>query len=225
MALIETTSGSIPDQESGVTVTIGNNRIESGADGYQDGYMSRTWHGPVTPDMADITVTSSHKGISWGALYHTFTQNLDDVESSGNGIQLKRTLWRVVTDAQDERLEELTPGTMLRMGDRIKIKLEFTADRTHEFLQLKSERAASLEPVSTDAGYTYNPNQDMRYYRSPTNTSDDLYIERLEPGSYTIEYDLYVQKTGTYSMGLATIRCLYAPAYRAIAPNTPITVE
>lgn len=225
MALLETASGSLPDNRSTITVTVGNDRIESGTDGNKDGYMSRTWNGPVTPDKADIRVSSSYKGISWGALYHTFTQNLDDVENSGNGMQLKRTLWRIVTDAQGERLEEVTPGTILHMGDRVKVRLNLTLDRNYEYLQLKSERAASMEPVSTAAGYTYNLTNDILYYRAPTNTSDDLYIERLESGSYTIEYDLYVQKTGTYSMGLATIRCLYAPAYRAITPNTVITAE
>lgn len=225
MALLETASGSLPDDISDVTVTVGNDRIKSGTHGNEDGYMSRTWNGPVTPDKSVITVSSSHKGISWGALYHTFTQNLEDVKNSGNGMQLKRTLWRIVTDAQGERLEEVTAGTMLRKGDRIKVKLDLTLDRTYEYLQLKSERAASMEPVSTDAGYTYNLTHDILYYRAPTNSSDDLYIERLESGSYTIEYDLYVQKTGTYSMGLATIQCLYAPAYRAITPNTTLTVE
>ena len=225
MALLETANGSMPDDQSTITVTVGNDRIESGTDGNKDGYMSRTWNGPVSPDKGAITVSSSNKGISWGALYHTFTQNLNDVENSGNGMQLKRTLWRIASDAQGERLEEVTPGTILHMGDRIKVRLELTLDRTYEYLQLKSERAASMEPVSTNAGYTYNLTHDILYYRAPTNTSDDLYIERLESGSYTIEYDLYVQKTGTYSMGLATIQCLYAPAYRAITPNTNLTVE
>ena len=225
MALLETASGSLPDDISDVTVTVGNDRIKSGTDSNKDGYMSRTWNGPVTPDKSVITVSSSHKGISWGALYHTFTQNLEDVKNSGNGMQLKRTLWRVVTDSQGERLEEVTAGKMLHKGDRIKVKLDLTLDRTYEYLQLKSERAASMEPVSTDAGYTYNLMHDILYYRAPTNTSDDLYIERLESGSYTIEYDLYIQKTGTYSMGLATIQCLYAPAYRAITPNTILQVE
>jgi uncharacterized protein YfaS (alpha-2-macroglobulin family) len=225
MALLETASGSLPDDISDVTVTVGNDRIKSGTHGNEDGYMSRTWNGPVTPDKSVITVSSSHKGMSWGALYHTFTQNLADVKNSGNGMQLKRTLWRILSDAQGERLEEVTPCTMLHKGDRIKVKLDLTLDRTYEYLQLKSERAASMEPVSTDAGYTYNFTHDILYYRAPTNTSDDLYIERLESGSYTIEYDLYVQKTGTYSMGLATIQCLYAPAYRALTPNTTLTVE
>ena len=225
MALLETASGSLPDDISDVTVTVGNDRIKSGTHGNEDGYMSRTWNGPVTPDKSVITVSSSHKGMSWGALYHTFTQNLADVKNSGNGMLLKRTLWRIVSDAQGERLEEVTPGTMLHKGDRIKVKLDLTLDRTYEYLQLKSERAASMEPISTDAGYTYNLTHDILYYRAPTNTSDDLYIERLESGSYTIEYDLYVQKTGTYSMGLATIQCLYAPAYRAITPNTILQVE
>ena len=225
MALIETASGSLPDNRSAVSVTIGNDRIKSGTDGNEDGYMSRTWNGPVTPDKSVITISSTHKGISWGALYHTFTQDLDDVEDSGNGMQLKRTLWRVVSDTRGERLEEIAPTTILHKGERIKVRLELTLDRTFECLELKSERAASLEPVSTDAGYTYNLTHDILYYRAPTNTSDNLYIDRLEPGTYTIEYDLYAQKTGTYSMGLATVRCFYAPAYRAITPNTIIKVE
>ncbi len=225
MALLETASGSLPDNRSAVTVTVGNDRIESGTDGNEDGYMSRTWNGPVTPDKSVLTVSSTHEGISWGALYHTFTQDLDDVEDSGNGMQLKRTLWRVVSDTRGERLEEITPTTILHKGERIKVRLELTLDRTFECLELKSERAASLEPVSTDAGYTYNLTHDILYYRAPTNTSDNLYIDRLEPGTYTIEYDLYAQKTGTYSMGLATVRCFYAPAYRAITPNTIIKVE
>ena len=222
MALLETASGSLPDADSHITVTVGGERIDSKTDGDTDGYMSRTWNGPVTPDKAEITVTSTAKGISWGALYHTFTQNLDDVESSSNGMTLKRTLYRIIRDSQGERLEEITPGTRLNKGDRMKVKLSLTTDRTYEYLQLKSGRAASLEPVSTDAGYTYNITNDILYYRAPTNTSDDLYIERLEPGTYTIEYDLYVQRSGLFSMGTATIRCLYAPSYRAITKNVKL---
>lgn len=225
MALLETASGSLPTQDSRITVTIGNERIDSKTHGDNDGYMSRTWNGPVSPDKAEITVTSTAKGMSWGALYHTFTQNLDDVESSSNGMTLKRTLYRIIRDTQGEHLEEITPVTRLNKGDRIKVKLSLTTGRTYEYLQLKSERAASLEPVSTDAGYTYNLTHDILYYSAPTNTSDDLYIERLEPGSYTIEYDLYVQRSGRFSMGTATIQCLYAPAYRATTSNATISVE
>lgn len=225
MALLETSSGSLPSKDSRITVTVGNERIDSKSHGDKDGYMSRSWSGPVSPDKAEITVTSTTNGMSWGALYHTFTQNLDDIENSGNGMQLKRTLYRIIRDAQGERLEELTPGTKLNKGDRIKVRLSLTTDRTFEYLQLKSDRAASLEPVSTDAGYTYNLTHDILYYRAPTNTSDDLYIELLEPGSYTIEYDLYVQRSGSFRMGTATIQCLYAPSYRSITPNITITTE
>lgn len=225
MALLETSSGSLPQAGSGVTVTIGNERIESAAHGNDDGYMSRTWSGPVSPDKAVITVTNHSQGMSWGALYHTFTQDLADVEQSGNGMHLERTLYRIVKDTQGEHLEEITPGTTLSKGDRIKVKLNLSTDRTYEYVRLRSQRAASLEPVSTKAEYTYNITRDLLYYWAPANTSDDLYIERLEKGTYSIEYELYVQKSGTFSMGLATIECLYAPAYRAIAPNTVLNCQ
>ena len=41
----------------------------------------------------------------------------------------------------------------------------------------------------------------------------------------TLGETFYVQKSGTFSMGLATIECLYAPAYRAIAPNTVLNCQ
>ena len=225
MALIETRSGAIHGTPAEVTVKVGNETIKPQTSDKEAGYMTRIWNGPVSPDKARITVTGKSDGISWGTLYHTFTQQLDHVEDNGSGMQLQRTLWHVVRNAQGEHLEEITPATILHQGDRIRVTLKFTLDRTFDFLQIKSSRASSLEPVSTQAGHRHNDTDRFDYYMAPANTSDDIYMEHLEEGTYMIGYDLFVQKSGRYRIGTATIQSLYAPSFRAITTSPVINVE
>jgi uncharacterized protein YfaS (alpha-2-macroglobulin family) len=170
-------------------------------------------------------VDSKTPGISWGAVYRSFTDEMDKVEHSENGMSLKRTVWRVVRASDGDRLEEVKPGTKLRVGDRLKIQFDLTTDRNLEYLQLSDMRAATMEPVSTAAGYSYNWRDDIGYYAAPGNTRNVFYIDRLSKGSYRIEYEVNVQKPGRFQEGIAVMQCLYAPAFRATTTSATITVE
>ena len=113
----------------------------------------------------------------------------------------------------------------MQYGGRCNLFKAFTLCVTFDFLQIKSSRASSLEPVSTHAGHRHNDTDRFDYYMAPANTSDDIYMEHLEEGTYTIEYDLFVQKSGRYRVGTATIQSLYAPSFRAITTSPIINVE
>ena len=189
------------------------------------GYTTHIWEGPIGRDKADVTVESKTPGISWGAVYRSFTEEMDKVEHSENGMTLKRTVWRMVKGADGDRLEEVKQGTKLRVGDRLKIQFDLTTDRNLEYLQLSDMRAATMEPVSTAAGYSYNWRDDIGYYAAPGNTRNVFYIDRLSKGSYRIEYEVNVQKPGRFQEGIAVIQCLYAPAFRATTTSATITVE
>ena len=140
-------------------------------------------------------------------------------------MSLKRTIWRVVHGAEGDLLEEVKPGTILHVGDRLKIQFELTTDRNLEYLQLADMRAATVEPVSTRAGYSYNWHDDIGYYAAPGNTRNVFYIDRLSKGSYVIEYEVNVQKPGRFTVGNAVMQCLYAPAFRATTKSATLTVE
>jgi uncharacterized protein YfaS (alpha-2-macroglobulin family) len=170
-------------------------------------------------------VESKSPGISWGALYRSFTEEMEKVEHQENGISLKRTVWRVVSGPEGDRLEEVRPEVKLNVGDRVRIRFDLTIDRTMEYLQLSDMRAATFEPVSTAAGYIYNLRDDIGYYVAPGNTRNVFYIDRLNKGSYRIEYEVNVQKPGRFQGGIAVMQCLYAPAFRATTASTVITVE
>ena len=208
-----------------ITIYVGQEAIQCGTSKATAGYTSQTWTGLVSSDKADIVIESKTDGISWGAVYRTFTEVLDKVEHQENGMSLKRTIWRVIHGTDGDRLEQVKPGTKLHVGDLVKIRFDLTTDRNLEYLQLSDMRAATFEPASTRAGYIYNWRDDIGYYIAPGNTRSVFYIDRLSKGSYVIEYDVNVQKPGRFTVGNAVMQCLYAPAFRATTSSAVIEVE
>ena len=213
------------ESDPDITIYVGKDAVKASDTRATAGYTTQSWQGPVSRDKASITVDSKTPGISWGAVYRSFTEELDKVEHSENGMTLKRTIWRVVHGANGDRLEEVKPDTKLHVGDRLKIQFELTIDRNMEYLQLADMRAATVEPVSTRAGYSYNWRDDIGYYAAPGNTRNVFYIDRLSKGSYVIEYEVNVQKPGRFTVGNAVMQCLYAPAFRATTTSAVITVD
>ena len=213
------------ESDPDITIYVGKDAIQASTSKATAGYTTQTWQGPISRDKANVTVDAKTPGISWGAVYRTFTEELDKVEHHENGMSLKRTIWRVIHGTDGDRLEEVKPATVLHVGDRVRIKFELETDRNLEYLQLADMRAATFEPVSTRGGYTYNWRDDIGYYTAPGNTRNVFYIDRLSKGSYAIEYEVKVQKPGRFTVGNAVMQCLYAPAFRATTTSAVITVE
>ena len=224
-ALMATGGNTMLESDPDITICVGADAVKASTSKATAGYTSHTWDGPISRTAATITVDAKTPGISWGAIYRTFTEDIDKVEHSENGMTLKRTIWRVIHGADADRLEEVKAGTRLHVGDRLKIQFELTTDRNLEYLQLSDSRAATVEPVSTHAGYTYNWRDDIGYYAAPGNTRNVFYIDRLSKGSYVIEYEVNVQKPGRFTVGNAVMQCLYAPAFRATTTSATLTVD
>ena len=224
-ALMATGGNAQLQSDPDITIYVGKDVVKASTSKATAGYTTKIWQGPIGRDKADITVDSKTDGISWGAVYRSFTEEIDKIEHTENGMTLKRTIWRVVRGADGDRLEEVKSGTVLHVGDRLKIQFELTTDRNLEYLQLSDMRAATVEPVSTRAGYSYNWHDDIGYYSAPGNSRNVFYIDRLSKGSYVIEYEVNVQKPGRFTVGNAVMQCLYAPAFRATTTSQAITIK
>lgn len=224
-ALLAIGGGTQLESDPDITIYVGKDAIKASTNRATAGYTTQTWQGPISRDKADITIDARTEGISWGAIYRTFTEQLDKIEHQENGMQLKRTIWRVNSTAQGDRLEEVGPHTRLHVGDRLRIRFDLETDRNLEYLQLSDMRAATMEPLSTHAGYTYYWRYGIGCYTAPGNTRNVFYIDRLDKGTYMIEYDVKLQKPGRYTVGNAVMQCLYAPAFRATTTSATITVE
>ena len=174
-----------------------------------EGYRTQRWAGPALDSIialndSTITLRKETSGIAWGAVYFQYTDDMDKIPASESGITLKRTY--LYMNNQEAP----------KVGDRVRVRIEITCDRTMEYLELIDSRPSCVEPVSTQSGWGWN--QGLSYYVEVKNTATHCYINRLEKGSYVVEYDIFVTNPGTFLAGPVTMQCLYAPEFRATAP-------
>jgi len=108
-------------------------------------------------------------------------------------------------------LKPVNEETVLAVGDRVIVRLDFSTDRKMEYVHLKDNRAAAFEPENVISGNSYQGG--VSYYQSTHDTSTDFFIEHMPVGNYTVEYSLNVTHSGTFSNGVATLQCMYAPEF------------
>ncbi len=221
-ALLATAGGSV-QMSPDITVNIGTGSFTA-AYNSSCGYMKVELPGRAEPSASDITVQSRSEGISWGAVYYMYTDLLENVAGSANGMTLERSLWRVAAGNDGEILQPVGNGEELRVGDRMRVRLRLKTTRAVEYVRLRDMWAAGFEPESTSAGWRGGLFS-RGYYMAPGNTGMDFYFDRLEEGSVELEYDMFVQKAGIFQAGRAEVQCLYSPDMRSGTGSQKVIVE
>ena len=194
------------------------------------GYLRHTYRNDSLAALSkdrtvSATIVRPNKGISWGALYYQYTEQMDKVPASETGITITRQLYRINADGSLSPLERGTaqPGGMsLHVGDRLRVRLQVSCDRNLEYVEMKAFRAACLEPVTTASGWVWGS---LHYYVAVNNSHEAIYIDRLEKGKYTIDADYYVTNPGTFTLAPSVLQCLYAPEFRATSSGQRLTVK
>lgn len=189
------------------------------------GYLRHTYRGDslarlTNSNSVSATIVRPNKGISWGALYYQYTEQMDKVPASETGITLRRELYRINPDESLTAVDDQHP---LHVGDRFRIRLFVNCDRNLEYVELKAFRAACLEPVSTASGWVWG--WGLSYYVAVNNSHNAVYIDRMEKGKYTIDADYYVTNPGTFTLAPSVLQCLYAPEFRATSSGQRIIVK
>jgi uncharacterized protein YfaS (alpha-2-macroglobulin family) len=80
-----------------------------------------------------------------------------------------------------------------------------------DFVQLKDERAACMEPVDVLSGYQWKGG--IGYYQETKDASTSFYFDQMRKGSYELTYEVYITSPGVYQHGIATVRSVYAPEF------------
>ena len=159
----------------------------------------------------NFTAAKTSEGTSWGAVYAQFLQKSSEVEASQSGISVKREL--MIPG------EQQSDNTILKVGDRIRVRITIESSRDLDFVQVLDRRAACMEPVNQLTGY-----QDGAF-SSPKDYATCYFFGKLPKGRSMIETEYYLDRAGQYETGTCTVGCAYAPAYRATAPSIILKVE
>jgi hypothetical protein len=120
-------------------------------------------------------------------------------------------------------LQAVEDGTTLKVGDKVKVRIELKADRDMEYVHMKDMRAASMEPTNVLSQYKFQGG--LGYYESTKDASTNFFFGWLPRGSYVFEYSSFVTVAGKFSNGITTIQCMYAPEFSSHSEGAKIEVK
>lgn len=210
--------------EEETTINLGDQRVEPEQREAGSGYFKKTWdQAEIVPEMGKVTVTHQGSAPAWGALYWQYYEDMDKIGKTDAALDIEKQLFVEKTDASGPRLMRITEDNPLTVGDKVVVRLTVRTDRDLEFVHLKDMRAASLEPVEHISGIGWQ--NGIRYYQMSKDASTHFYFDVLPRGTYLFEYVVFVNRAGTYSNGITSIRCLYAPEFTSHTGGIRIIVK
>ncbi|WP_198991410.1 alpha-2-macroglobulin [Hymenobacter sp. BT559] len=194
--------------------TVGGEAVPTTGAQAGTGYLKTTWPAAeIKPALGKVTLTKPSPGVAWGALYWQYFEDLDKVTPAATPLSLERQLYRETRTASGPQLEPLTAATPLRVGDALVVRLVLRTDRALEYVHLKDQRAAGLEPLNQLSGYRYQ--NGLGYYESPCDAATNFFLSAVPRGTHVFEYRLRASQAGDFSGGLSQVQCLYAPEFEA----------
>jgi len=220
--------------EKDVTINLGNTTIKSSDDATEAGtgyFKKRIDANEVRPAMGNIEVSIKSaetkvpplgSGGGWGSVYWQYFEDLDKITSAETPLKLVKKLFVERNTDKGPVLEALQDGAKIKVGDKIKVRIELRVDRDMEYVHMKDMRAACMEPVNVLSGYKYQGG--LGYYESTKDASTNFFFSWLNKGTYVFEYPLYVTHEGDFSNGITTIQCMYAPEFTSHSEGVRVTV-
>jgi hypothetical protein len=199
------------------------------------GYFKKRVEGKdIKSDMGNISVSLKSKsssqvppsgggGGSWGSVYWQYFEDLDKITSAETPLKLKKKLFIEKNSDRGPTLIAIADGAELKVGDKVKVRIELRVDRDMEYVHMKDMRAACMEPVNVISEYKYQGG--LGYYESTKDASTNFFFGWLSRGTYVFEYPMFVTHTGNFSNGITTIQCMYAPEFTSHSEGIRVTVE
>lgn len=188
------------------------------------GYISKAYSATeVKPNLGSIQVQNPNQNIAWGAAYWQYFEDLDKITPHQTPIEIKRALFLLENSKQGPTLQAISPEKPLKVGDKVKVRIEVKLDRDMEFLHLKDHRASALEPIEALSGYRYQDG--AGYYMAIKDASMNFFFDYLKKGTYVLEYELKVSQKGSFSNGICNLQCMYAPEFGAHSEGIRIEVK
>jgi hypothetical protein len=217
---------------SEVQIKLGDKIIRS-VDQQQEagtGYFRKTFpKDQITAAMGNISVSSLSSPAGketqpgWGAIYWQYFQDMDKINKSGGPLSLNKQLFLEKNTNRGPVLEKLADHNSLHPGDAVKVSIALRVDRDLQYVHMKDMHASCMEPVQVLSAYKWQGG--LGFYETVKDASVNFFFDHLQKGTYIFEYRLLVTQTGTFSNGLTTVQCMYAPEYSAHTESVRVNVD
>lgn len=193
-----------------VVIRLGGAPIEFTSPEAGSGYVKHTWRTTeVKQTLGEIKTENPNNHVAWGGVYWQYFEDMDKVKpAEGTPLKMRKSLHKQVSTDAGLKLTDLAD---VQVGDKLISRIEIEVDRDMEFIHLKDMRASGLEPINVLSSYKWQGG--LGYYESTGDLATHFFFDRLPRGKYVFEYPVRVAHAGSFSNGIATLQCMYAPEY------------
>ncbi len=217
--------------EPRIYISVGDKKIKLAPSGDSvehgeagTGYFKTSWTGSdIKPEMGNIMVSKSDSGLSYGAVYWQYFEQLDKITPHKTPLNINKKLFVERVTSSGVVMEPITESTPLHIGDKVKVRIELHVDRDMDYVQMRDMRASCMEPVDVISEYKYQDG--LGYYQSTRDAATNFFFDHVSKGAYVFEYVLLVTNKGNFSNGISTIQCMYAPAFNSHSEGVRVKVE
>ena len=217
------------ETEPKVEITVGNNIIDPAKMPDQKaeagtGYIKTSWSGSdIKPEMGNVKVVKKSEGVSWGALYWQYFEQLDKITPHETPLKLNKKLFIERMTLAGKSLDEIKAGTDVKVGDKVIVRIELRVDRDMEYVHMKDMRASGFEPMNVIS--TYKWQDGLGYYECTKDAATNFFFGYLPKGTYVFEYPVRATLAGDFSNGISTIQCMYAPEFTSHSEGIRVKIK
>jgi len=201
------------------TKKLDETKIEAGT-----GYFKTSWNtNEITPKMADISIKNTSDVTQFGGYYWQYFEQLNKItnEENKNDIQLHKELFLKKNTDNGPTLTKIE-NTELHIGDLVTVRIELQVKDNFEFVHLKDMRASAFEPIDVISSYKWQDG--TGYYQSTKDVATHFFFDRLNKGTYVLEYDVRINNAGDFSNGISSIQSMYAPEFSSHSKGVRVSV-
>lgn len=199
-------------------IKVGNVKIDTDAATPYFGYIRRSID--MKRNDGNISIRRDKGCPAWGAVYCQYNAPADSVKSHANAdIRIEKQFY-VYNSANTLRPDATTE---FAVGDRIQVRLTIRSERDLDFVALTDNRGACFEPADQLSVYEWQDGTGS--YRETRDSATNIFFSHISKGTYVITYDVYANNAGTYTSGIASLQCQYAPALTSHSAGATLTVE
>lgn len=179
----------------------------------ETGYIKMNWKtDEVKKEMASISIQNKSKVPGFGGVYWQYFEDLDKIKTNtGAVLSVSKKMYLKSRSFNSNETQKINIKTPYKIGDLVTVILTITAKEDMEFVHLKDMRASCFEPVNVLSEYKYKDR--LGYYMSTKDAATHFFFDRIDKGTYVLEYDIRVNNSGEFSNGITTIESMYAPEF------------
>lgn len=189
----------------------------------ETGYLKLNWKAEeIKKEMATIGIQNKSNVPGYGGVYWQYFEDLDKIKNdNNNSLSITKELYLKKNNAAGAVLTKINGN--LTIGDLVTVRLIISTKEDMEFVHLKDMRASCFEPVDILSTYQYKGK--LGFYKSTKDAATHFFFDKINKGTYVLEYDIRVNNIGSFSNGITTIQSMYTPEFTSHSNGVQVKVE